>query len=86
MTKEAFVAALGTFFLLGGAFVMIAFVERGVLNYEIAPWSAACVVPVLAGMSIGNRLGHRVDRQRFRTIVVFALFILGLNLLRRAVL
>lgn len=85
LSKEAFVSALGTFFLMGGIFVTVAFVERGVLNLETAPWSLACVVPVIAGMWLGQRLGRRIDQDRFRQTVLIVLFILGLNLIRRGV-
>ena len=84
LDKDAFVAALGTFFLMGGMFVTLAFVERGVLDATTAPWSLACVPPVLAGMWLGRRWSRRIDQERFRTIVLAVLFVLGLNLLRRA--
>ena len=85
LDKEAFVAALGTFFLLSGIFFTVSFVERGVLNATTAPWSLACVPPVLAGMWLGGRLGRRIEQERFRRIVLIVLFVLGLNLLRRAI-
>ncbi len=85
LAKEAFVAALGTFFLMGGIFVLIAFVERGVLNRETAPWSLACVLPVLAGMWLGQRFARSIDQERFRKAVMIVLLLLGLNLVRRAV-
>ncbi len=84
LTKEAFVAALGTFFLMGGIFVTVAFVERGVLDRETAPWSLACVVPVIAGMWLGERLGRRIDPERFGKAVLIVLLVLGLNLIRKA--
>ena len=86
LAREAFVAALGTFFMLGGVFVMIAYVERGVVNMQTAPWSLACVPPVLLGMWLGLRLGRHINQERFRKLVLLALLALGLNLLRRAVL
>jgi uncharacterized membrane protein YfcA len=85
LDKEAFVAALGTFFLMGGIFFTLSFVERGVLDATTAPWSLACVPPALAGMWLGQRLGRRIEQQRFRRIVLIVLFVLGLNLLRRAI-
>ena len=85
LEREDFVAALGTFFFLGSIFMAIAFVEQGVLTRENAPWSLVCVIPVLACMWLGKRLGRLIDRDRFRRIVLFALLVLGLNLLRSAV-
>lgn len=84
LAKEVFVSALGAFFLMGGIFVTLAFIERGVLNGETAPWSLASVVPVLAGMWIGQRLGRRIDQERFRKLVLIVLLVLGLNLVRKA--
>jgi uncharacterized membrane protein YfcA len=85
LERKEFVAALGTFFLLGSVFMAMAFMEQGILTRENAPWSLACVPPVLACMWVGQRLSRRVDRDRFRKIVIFALLALGLNLVRRAV-
>ena len=70
---------------MGSLFMAIAYVEQGVLTGENAPWSLACVVPVIAFMWLGQRLSRRIDRERFRKIVLFALLVLGFNLLRRAV-
>lgn len=84
LDKEAFVAALGTFFLMSGIFFTVFFVERGVLDATTAPWSLACVPPALAGMWLGGLLGRRIEQDRFRRIVLIVLFVLGLNLLRRA--
>jgi len=85
LDREAFVAALGTFFLMGGVLITLAFVGRGVLDATTAPWSLACVPPVLAGMWLGRRLGRRIEQERFRRMVLIVLFVLGLNLLRRAI-
>ncbi len=85
LDKEAFVAALGTFFLMSGIFFTLFFVERGVLDTTTAPWSLACVPPALAGMGLGRQLGRRIEQERFRRIVLIVLFVLGLNLLRRAI-
>ncbi len=85
LERKEFVAALGTFFLMGGIFLAMAFVERGVLNGETAPWSLLCAAPALAGMWLGHRLSRHIDRERFRKVVLFALLLLGLNLLRRAI-
>lgn len=85
LDKEEFVTALGTFFLIGSILVAIAYVEQGILNAETAPWSLVCVLPAVVCMWLGQRLSRRIDRERFRKIVMFALLVLGLNLLRRAV-
>lgn len=86
LAREAFVAALGTFFMLGGVFVTIAYIERGVVNMHTAPWSLACVPPVLAGMWLGQWLSRHINQDLFRKLVLLALLVLGVNLLRRALL
>ena len=85
LAKETFIATLGTFFLLGGIFVTVAFVGRGVLNAETAPSSLACVVAVFAGMWLGERFSRRIDQERFRKAVLIVLMLLGVNLVRRAI-
>ena len=40
---------------------------------------------VAGGAGAGGRLGRRIEQERFRRIVLIVLFVLGLNLLRRAI-
>ncbi len=85
LPKEAFVRALGLVLLSGSFPLILAYVQNGILTPRTAALSAAATVPALAGQVLGQWLRKRIDEDRFRKIVLVALFLSGLNLLRRAV-
>ncbi|MFQ5617417.1 MAG: hypothetical protein ACE5FR_00455 [Rhodospirillales bacterium] len=49
-----------------------------------AVWLLACV-PGLAGMWVGQKIRGRIDQETFRKALLVTLFVIGLNLIRRAV-
>jgi uncharacterized membrane protein YfcA len=75
----------GVIYGLGAVVLMAAHLHSGVLNGATAPLSVALVVPSLAGMALGYRLGDRLDQERFRKATLAVLVLAGLNLVRRAV-
>lgn len=84
MTKEMFVQAVGTLFLAGSLSLVAFSWSHGVLNPGNVGLSAAAVVPVCAGLLLGQLIHRRIDPARFRPILLVLLVLVGLNLLRRA--
>lgn len=74
----------GVIYGVGAVVLLAAHLRSGILNAETAPLSAALVVPALAGMAVGLRIGDRMDQERFRTATLAVLVVTGLNLVRRA--
>jgi uncharacterized membrane protein YfcA len=82
---EAFKAALGLFFFVVGVMLTIAFLSIGFLTPTLALLGALMTLPAAAGMWLGGRLSRRIDPAAFRLGVLILLTVLGVNLLRRAV-
>ena len=75
----------GVIYGAGSVTLLAAHLASGVLNRETAPFSAALLVPAMAGMWAGFRLGDRLDQVRFRRVTLIVLVVAGLNLVRRGV-
>ncbi|MGQ0564064.1 MAG: sulfite exporter TauE/SafE family protein [Gemmobacter sp.] len=82
--KALMVRAQGVVFLLGAVMLTAAHLGTGVLNAGTLPFSAVLVVPALAGLMLGYRLGDRLDEARFRWWTHVLLVVTGLNLVRMA--
>lgn len=82
--KNDTIRVQGVVFLLGAVVLTGAHLQSGVLNAASTPFSAALVVPAVAGMLLGFRAGKRLDQARFRRWTQILLVLTGLNLIRRA--
>jgi hypothetical protein len=83
--RAAMLRAQGVVFLLGAVALTAAHLQSGVLNAATLPFSAALVLPALAGLAMGFRLGRRLDEARFRRLTHGLLLLTGLNLIRQAI-
>ena len=59
---------------------------HGLYTREVVVWSFALVLPMLAGIVLGNRQFGRTDPERFRRLVLLLLAALSLAVLLRALL
>jgi hypothetical protein len=84
LPREAFVATVGLAFFVGAVPLYSLLAWHGVYGWPQAAASAAAILPVLAGVRIGERLRQRVPQETFRLLVLALLIVIGLNLLRRA--
>lgn len=82
--KDETIRVQGVVFLLGAVVLTAAHLNSGVLNAGSLPFSAALVVPAVAGMLLGFQAGKRLDQTRFRRWTQVLLVLTGLNLVRRA--
>ena len=79
--RDEFRAVLQTLFLVNGLLVVA---SHFVAGHLMAPVLAYCLytVPALAlGILLASRVDGRVDRNRFRTLVMVMILLLGLSLL-----
>ncbi|MFN4159191.1 MAG: sulfite exporter TauE/SafE family protein [Gemmobacter sp.] len=74
----------GVVFLIGSVVLLSAHLGSGVMDAATVPFSAALVVPAMAGQLLGQRLGARLDEARFRRWTQVLLVVTGLNLIRGA--
>ncbi|WP_298849603.1 sulfite exporter TauE/SafE family protein [uncultured Ruegeria sp.] len=73
----------GVIYGLGAVLLLVAHLGSGILRAETLPFSAALILPAMAGMWVGVKLQDRIDQASFRKATLFVLLVAGLNLLRR---
>ncbi len=86
LTRELFVATLALLFLATGILVAGSYWTLGILDSTRLTIAVACLVPALLGMKLGDLLSSRLSAQAFRNFVLAGLFLLGANMVRRALL
>lgn len=84
LEKEEFVGCISTLYLCASIPLIAAFGWVGVLDRDTLVWSSAAVVPIAAGMALGQWLRPRVSQELFRRGLLAVLLLVGLRLLQRA--
>lgn len=82
--RDEFVRGYGLICLAGALPLAASYAYYGVLGTDEAVWSMLALIPILAGMLLGERLRRFIDPKTFRTVLLVLLTVLSLNLLRRA--
>lgn len=82
--KAEQVRVQGVIFLIGAVVLLAAHLQTGVMNAATVPFSAALVLPAMAGLRLGYTLQDRLDQARFRRWTQALLVLTGLNLVRQA--
>ncbi len=85
LEKDRFVQACGLTFLIGTVIWAASLAERGALDATTSAVSALALIPTLLGMAAGSWLRARVSEELFRRWVWIGMIVLGLNLIRKAV-
>ncbi len=83
-SKAEMVRVQGVIFLIGAVVLLAAHLQTGVMNAVSVPFSAALVVPAMAGLFIGYAVQDRLPQERFRRWTQGLLVLTGLNLVRRS--
>jgi uncharacterized membrane protein YfcA len=81
--RDDFVQGAGLVFFIAAIPWVAALAYKGALTTNIALVSTALTVPAAIGMIGGTMLRNRISEVRFRQIIFAALFLLGLNLIRK---
>lgn len=84
--KNDFVRVTGVLLFVGGVSLCIGFWQAGLLTSTNGLFSLGLVIPTLLGFSLGEVLRRRLNAERFRTLVLMIFLIMGLNLIRKAIL
>ena len=79
------IRTVGLTWFVGSIPLIAAYVDNGILTADVAPLSLLACVPGLAGMWVGQKIRGRIDQETFRKALLITLFVIGLNLIRRAV-
>jgi hypothetical protein len=73
-------AMLQAFFLVNQSVIVASHWWAGLLTREVAWLAVVYIIPSALGVAAGIRLFDRIDQVRFRRIMFFLLFVLGLAL------
>ena len=84
LEKDEFVQTVGWVWLLTSIPLVIGYVSNGILSVDVGVWSLAAAVPAVVGFLIGQAVRDRIDEARFQAAVRLFLFVIAVNLLRRA--
>ena len=84
LSKEQFVATAGVILLMGSSVLLFSYQVSGVLSYGLFLCSMLLIVPSLVGFVVGEYLRRSLSAQRFQRVLLWFFFIMGLNLIRRA--
>ncbi|MFK7860746.1 MAG: sulfite exporter TauE/SafE family protein [Granulosicoccus sp.] len=84
LPKDQFVATVGVLLLLGSCVLLMSYISSGVLNYGLFVFSTLLIVPSLSGFTVGEQIRKKLSANRFERMLLWFFFIMGLNLIRRA--
>lgn len=85
LDKDTWVRTIGLIWFCGAVPLAIAYWQNGILNPDNIWLSAYACIPGMIGIRIGEKLRERINQETFRKVLLVILFIIGLNLIRRAV-
>ncbi len=84
LSKEDFIRSVGLVWFAASVPLVAGYVENGILTARSAQLSALACIPAFVGLWLGQWLRRFIDQETFRKVLLLALFLIGLNLIRRA--
>ncbi len=84
--KTEFVRASGLLIFLGSWPLGGGYVAQGLIDAKVLLVSSLLLIPTFLGYSLGEAVRNRIDQQSFRLVFLAFFFLMGLNMIRRALL
>ena len=85
LPKDVFVRTVGLAWFMFSVPLAIAYWLNGIFSGDVIYLSLYACVPGMIGIRIGELIRERIDQDTFRKVMLVMLFLIGLNLIRRAV-
>ena len=85
MPKDSFIGAIGTLFGVGTVPLLFSLVAFGIFGPREFLYSSMGLIPAFTGLLIGQRVRAWIPQESFRKVVLITLMVMGINLVRRAV-
>ena len=85
LKKDDFIGTVGLVWFLGAVPLCLFYVFNGILGMHNVAYSLGACVPVMAGLWVGQKIRRRIPQESFRKVLMVTLFVIGLNLIRRAI-
>ena len=86
LRRDVFVQALGITFVAITLALGTSLTGRGLMTRDLVLMSLTALAPMAAGLALGRRYRHHISEERFKRIFFVALFVIGLDMLRRSLL
>lgn len=84
LEKDYFIRAVGVVWFSASVPILLSYIELGIVNKtNLIPAVLSCI-PTGIGMWIGGLLRQKINQDLFRKTILVTLFLIGLNLIRRA--
>jgi uncharacterized membrane protein YfcA len=83
LPRDTFVKAIGMLYVLAAAVMLVGAAAHGTVGPLLLLMSTLGMVPVYAGMVIGQRIRSRIDQKLFRLLVLGVIWITGANMIRQ---
>lgn len=84
LPKEAFIRVTGLIWFIASIPLLLGYRQNGILDDSTALLSLAACPPSFLGQWIGTLVRARIEQERFRKVLLIVFFLIGLNLIRRA--
>ena len=84
-SKDMLVQAMGVFFSLSTATLMVSLGRNELITVSEALGSSVMLIPSFAGIYAGRRMRNRIDERTFQTIFLVGVLVLGATIVYRAV-
>ena len=85
LPRDILIRSIGLIWLVGSVPLVLGYWSNGILNTQTLPLSIYACLPGLIGLWVGGRLRDHINQETFRKVMLVVLFLIGLNLIRRAV-
>jgi len=85
LSKEQFLSTVGLLLLLGSTALGLGYLQAGIMSIESSGLSAILVIPAMIGFVFGEKIRELMSGDGFHRAVLIFFLLMGLNLVRRAV-
>lgn len=85
LPKEAYIRAVGLVWFIASIPLVLAYIRHEILTAATATASALACIPAFLGLAVGQKLRQHINQEKFRKLLLVFLFLVGLNLIRRAI-
>lgn len=85
LKKNDFIGTVGLVWFLGTLPLGLFYALNGIIGGHNVLYSAAACIPAVLGLLVGQRILRRIPQESFRKVLMATLFLIGLNLIRRAI-
>ena len=85
LEKDDWAQAVSLVWFVGSVLLTYAYWQNGMLNSETTSMSLSACLPGMLGIWVGEMIRRRINQKTFRKVMLLALFVIGINLIRRAI-